>query len=66
MITLTLLLSGCVTESDFKFIPPAFPEPNHKMTEELEKVCMPQEKCPLLWEWIDRLYKLKDELKVMS
>lgn len=65
-MTLLLFLSGCAKENNFNFTPPPFPEPHADVDNELEKVCMPQEKCPRLWEWIDRLYKLKDELEVMS
>lgn len=66
MMTLTLFCNGCETQSNLKFIAPPFPEPHPNMADELERVCMPDKKCPLLWEWIDRLYKLKDELKAMS
>lgn len=43
---------------------PDFPEPGSKVADELEKNCYPQTKCPALWDWIDRLYVLKDQLKI--
>lgn len=66
MMMLQISCGGCETQNNLKFIAPPFPEPHAHMADELEKVCMPQEKCPFLWEWIDRLYKLKDQLKAMS
>lgn len=64
MLALIICLSGCATEPDYKSDCPPFPEPGSGVDEELEKVCMPEEKCPELWDWIDRLYKLKDQLAV--
>jgi hypothetical protein len=42
---------------------PSFPEPDYKVDDELEANCYPESKCPHLWNWIERLYILKDQLK---
>ena len=65
MIPLLICLSGCAEKkTEFKCDYPPFPKPGSKVDDELEKYCMPQEKCPELWDWIDRLYKLKDQLEI--
>ena len=43
---------------------PSFPEPGGKVADELEQACYPDSKCPETWKWIDRLYILRDQLKV--
>ena len=43
---------------------PVFPEPKREVADELKANCYPDDKCPATWEWLDRLYKLKDQLDV--
>ena len=64
MLTLLICLSACATLLDYKSDCPSFPEPGSGVDEELEMYCMPEEKCPELWDWINRLYKLKDQLEI--
>jgi len=62
-LVLLAFLSGCdrpivVTSC------PVFPYPDPKVADELEKYCMPQEKCPHLWDWMNNLYVLDQQLQV--
>src|SRR3954463_4187838 len=65
LLVLMSLLTGCATSNPTAINScPAWPEPNSKVADELEKNCTPQEKCPYIWEWISRLYVLRDQLMV--
>ena len=59
VILLVILLSGCSRTINSNFCP-TFPLGGHKVAEELKKV--PYEGYEDTWEWIARLYKLKQEL----
>lgn len=62
---LMLCLSGCATE--YRVVSnPKFPLPDAKVAQELSDNCLPMDKCPALWAWIDELYKLKDQLEKPS
>lgn len=41
---------------------PAWPEPDPKMAQELE-VMLPEAENPHFWDWMDRVYKLRDKLE---
>ena len=63
LLMLMLFLSGCVERTTTNSCP-VWPEPNIKAADELEKYCYPEGKCPSVWEWVNRLYVLKDQLKI--
>lgn len=55
VLLLSLCLSGCVAGSN-----PAFPDPDPKAAEQIEP-CL--KKGAELQDWLDRIYKLKDQLQ---
>ena len=56
-----ILLLGCSTKGNFNYCP-AWPYGGTKVAEELENV--PYDGYEDFWEWIARLYKLKQELDI--
>ncbi len=58
---LTLLSSACVKTQEVIAVP-KWPKPKEQVVDELEKNCTPESKCPALWEWLNRLYVLRDQL----
>lgn len=56
-----ILLLGCSTKGNFNYCP-AWPYGGAKVAEELENV--PYDGYEDFWEWIARLYKLKQELDI--
>jgi len=63
VVLLPVLLSGCDHPTAVSSCP-VFPYPDPRAADELEKYCMPQEKCPHLWDWMNNLYVLDQQLKV--
>lgn len=65
MLIVLPFLSGCATDS-YKQAPeivtPQWPYAGAAVADELEKVCIPENKCPALWDWLGRLDKLKEQL----
>jgi hypothetical protein len=55
------MLLGCSTKGNFNYCP-AWPYGGAKVAEELENV--PYDGYEDFWEWIARLYKLKQELDI--
>ncbi len=66
MLLLTGCLSGCALEkSDPVYVEsnlPEYPVAGPDVAKELERVCLPADKCPALWEWFGRVDKLADQL----
>lgn len=62
MINLTIFLSGCAQKT-ISVVNPPFPLPSDEVANELVRQCIPKENCPALWDWINDLYKLKDQLE---
>lgn len=61
-----ILLSGCAKDKyalESGVTNPAFPSPHNNVSSELQKNCYPRSKCPAIWDWLDKLYKLKDQLE---
>ncbi len=56
---------GCETKTTINSCPP-WPNPGRNVADELEKYCYPESKCPYTWEWIDRLYILRDQLEIKT
>lgn len=61
IILLVILLLGCSTTASYDNCP-YFPIGGKKVAEELENV--PYQGYEDFWEWIARLYKLKQELDI--
>lgn len=62
LLSLTLFLAGCArTISDC----PPYPVAGPAVAGELEKVCYVKDQavCPHLFSWLDRVGKLRDQLK---
>jgi hypothetical protein len=59
----SLFLAGCGNQTTINSCP-IWPDPKKEAADELERNCYPEEKCPAFWEWMNRLYILKDQLKV--
>lgn len=76
ILTLMILSNGCgsPTTTVVNSCPP-FPDPTSRVADELEECCMYTkdeaarlkrkrgDKCPSVWEWMNRLYVLKDQLE---
>lgn len=63
MIVLMICLTGCSQRTTSVISNPSFPLPSDDVANELKTHCLPQEKCPAFWEWLDDIYKLKDQLE---
>lgn len=59
LIVLTIFLSGCART--ISSCPP-YPVAGPAVGAEIKKVCNPVSDCPRLFEWLDRIGKLKDQL----
>lgn len=66
-----LSLTGCAhkisdqpTQPDL--VLPMWPKAGPKVADELQKQCVPENKCPATWEWLSRLTKLRDKLPPQS
>ncbi|MBW8308075.1 MAG: hypothetical protein K0M45_00275 [Candidatus Paracaedibacteraceae bacterium] len=59
LLALTVCSAGCAQKLVTSNCP-AFPIPSKQVAEELQANCYPETKCPATWQWIDRLYVLKD------
>ena len=59
-LILCLLLCGCA--SPVATTCPPWPAAGPAVADELERALSQPEAWPAAWDWIDRLYKLKDQL----
>ena len=68
MLILTATLQGCRTTSyspkEFKIDLPEMPIAGSSVATELKEVCVPQEKCKNLNEWLNKLYVFKAKYEI--
>ena len=57
------LLNGCAGTVPFSACPP-WPSAGPAVADEIERALVPPAAFPATWDWLDRLYRLKDQLAV--
>ncbi len=63
LLLLTIFCGGCATAgSDSGRLCPPWPSAGAGVARELESLCLPEERCPALWDWLQRLDRLKRQL----
>lgn len=66
LTALTMPLSGCgMTQGNSPPEIPSFPHPKPEVADEVQTACAGKD-CSAWYEWLGRLHKLEDKLKVLQ